>query len=143
MWQCTMKELGKESPKLRSCSSATMETSDSQTIRSQMKPRLRRSQNPIAICKNNASFTLAMRLNHICANNLQTGTCPFHLMITVNTCPLGEGGSPKGRGWIRLAEAESVKLRISRVCLFYIQILTITAIHPAALPRPFSKGLHA
>ena len=56
-------------------------------------------------------------------------------------CPLRRlpfkpnGGSPKGRGWIRLAEAESVKLRISRVCLFYIQILTITAIHPAALPR--------
>ena len=51
----------------------------------------------IAICKNNASFTLVMRLNHICATNLQTGTCPFYLMITVNTCPLGEGGQPKGQ----------------------------------------------
>ena len=27
--------------------------------------------------------------------------------LPVNQCPLREGGGPKGRGWIRLAEAES------------------------------------
>ena len=31
--------------------------------------------------------------------------------ITVNMCPLGEGGSPKGRGWIRLEEAGSPSKR--------------------------------
>jgi hypothetical protein len=29
--------------------------------------------------------------------------------LPVSTCPLGEGGSPKGRGWIRLEEAGSAK----------------------------------
>jgi hypothetical protein len=29
--------------------------------------------------------------------------------LSFDACPLGEGGQPKGRGWIRLEEAESAK----------------------------------
>ena len=32
--------------------------------------------------------------------------------LSIFLCPLGEGGSPKGRGWIRLAEADSAKQRM-------------------------------
>jgi hypothetical protein len=31
------------------------------------------------------------------------------MRITVSKCPLREGGGPKGRGWIRLEEAESAQ----------------------------------
>ena len=57
----------------------------------------------------------------------------------MSECPLGEGGSPKGRGWIRLEEAVSGKQRMHTireiaVCII-LQLVTATTIRPAALPR--------
>ena len=59
-------------------------------------------------------------------------------MILNLTALLREGGRPEARGWIRLEEASSAKQRGKANVRMEFQRLR--RIHPAALPRPFSKG---
>ena len=73
---------------------------------------------------------------------LTKNVTPF-MRFPVSKCPLREGGSPKGGGWIRLKEAGSAKQIMPERWISHIEHLTFPSIHPAALPRPFSQGLHA